>query len=97
MSALHRPLNAPAVIRSRGPQPRDPEPFWMPVRFIHADQECSFCHHTILRAAPGTKTGTRGTKAYYNAMLKEWECVECRQEALRAESARLPEVMRGAA
>lgn len=91
MSTLYRPMDAPVVIRSRGPQLRDPEPFWVPARYVHADQECSFCHLTIHRAAPGTKSGTRGTKAYYNNLLHEWECIACRQEALRAESARLPE------
>ena len=74
---------------SRGPQRSDPEPFWMPTRTIAHDQECSFCGRTIRRAHPGNTTGTRGTKAYYNAMLREWECIDCRQEALRAHAAAL--------
>ena len=72
---------------TRGPQPCDPEPLWTPVRYVHHNQECSFCGAPIARAAPGGTTGTRGTKAYYNRLTGEWECIPCRQEAQRAAAA----------
>lgn len=72
----------------RGPQTQDPEPLWTPVRFVSHDRVCSFCGFTIRRASPGNTTGTRGTKAYCNNLLREWECIGCRQEALRAAAAR---------
>lgn len=88
------PRPVPAHIRqfgTRGPQPRDPEPFWTPARYVHAPQVCSFCGCTIPAGAPGTTTGTRGTRAYFNGLLKVWECMGCHQEALRAQSAGLPD------
>lgn len=68
----------------RGPQPEDPERHWMPVRFVRTAQECSFCGFTIPAASPGATTGTRGTKAFYNRLTKEWECIPCRREANEA-------------
>ena len=73
----------------RLPSARDPEPHWVPARYVHADQACSFCGFTIFACAPGNKTGTRGTKAYLNALLNVWEGIPCRQEALRAHGAQL--------
>lgn len=82
----------PAHVRAFGTRPayvRDPEPHWIPARYVHADVPCSFCGFTIFACAPGNKTGTRGTKAYFNSMLNWWECIPCRQEALRAHGAQL--------
>lgn len=74
----------------RAPMVRDPEPYWMPVRYVNEPQVCSFCGYTIQRASPGSTTGSRGTKAYFNSLTKVWECIGCRQEALRAQGAGLP-------
>ena len=82
----------PVHIRVYGTRPacaRDPEPHWTPVRYVRVAQVCSFCGHTIPAGSPGSTTGTRGTKAYYNAVLNVWECIGCRQEALRALGAQL--------
>jgi len=82
----------PAHVRAFGARPpsiRDPEPHWVPARYVHADQVCSFCGFTIFAGSPGTAAGTRGTKAYFNGMLNIWECMPCRQEALRAQGAQL--------
>jgi hypothetical protein len=83
----------PAHIRmhgTRGPVLRDPEPYWIPARFVHAPQVCDFCGLTIPVGSPGSRTGERGTRAYFNSLLKVWECMDCRQEALRAHAACLP-------
>ena len=82
----------PAHVRAYGPRApmvRDPEPYWTPARFVHEPQTCSFCGYMIPRASPGSTTGTRGTKAYFNSLTKVWECIGCRQEALRAQGALL--------
>ena len=76
------------MIRSRPRPACDPEPHWTPVRTVRADVECSFCNNLILRTAPGRRTGERGTKAFYNAVLREWECIPCRIEAGRANEER---------
>jgi hypothetical protein len=73
---------------SRPPQLHDPEPYWMPIRYVHDDVLCAFCGFLILRTAPGRRTGERGTKAFYNAVLREWECIPCRIEAGRANEER---------
>lgn len=75
--------------RTRGPQPRDPEPFWMPVRFVPDGVTCDFCRFVIPRSFPGRRTGERGTKAYFNSLMRVYECIGCRQDELRAQSARL--------
>lgn len=72
----------------RPPQREDPEPFWIPVRYIERQQECSFCGATIFKGSPGARTGERGTKAYFNKLTGEWECIACRNEAVRAQLAR---------
>ena len=69
----------------------DPD-VWTPVRFVHQPQRCQFCWEVIPRAKPGTTTGTRGTKAFYNAALQVWECMKCREEATRADLARQAEL-----
>lgn len=74
----------------RGPQPRDPEPHWIAVRYVEKAVDCSFCGYTIPRGKPGTRTGERGTKAYFNKVTREWECLGCRNEAVRAALAREP-------
>ena len=66
------------------PDPR----LWMPVRTVSYAQACHFCGAGIPRDRPGAKTGTRGTKAFYNRALNLWECMACREEATRAELAR---------
>ena len=58
------------------------------MRHVYKTARCSFCGFDIPRGLPGTTTGSRGTKAYFNAQLGEWECIGCRQEALRAQAAR---------
>ena len=87
-----RPAPWPAHVRMHGPRPamvRDPEPYWIPVRFVREPHDCSFCGYTIPRGAPGARTGERGTKAYLNSLTRLWECIGCRQEALRAQGAQL--------
>ena len=76
----------------RGPQRDDPEKHWTPARYIREVQECSFCGFTIPPAKPGASSGTRGTKAYFNTLTKEWECVPCRREAVEAQLAGAKEV-----
>jgi hypothetical protein len=61
---------------------------WTPVRTISYAQVCHFCRAPIARDRPGAKTGTRGTKAFFNRALNLWECMPCREEATRAELAR---------
>lgn len=57
-----------------------PDPtYWMPVRFVSHEQECDLCWAIIPKASPGRSTGTRGTKAWYNAAFGIWECIKCRQ------------------
>jgi hypothetical protein len=61
---------------------------WTPVRYVRFPQRCDFCWETIPRCKPGNSTGTRGTKAYFNAVRRVWECIACRQEGFRAEAER---------
>ena len=61
---------------------------WTPVRFVHEAQRCDFCWERIPKGSPGHKSGTRGTKAFYNAVRRVWECLACREEGFRAEAAR---------
>lgn len=72
----------------RPPQPSDPELRWTPVRYVEKSQTCTFCGFEILKASPGNTIGTRGTKAYFNSLTREWECIPCRNEAVRAQIAR---------
>lgn len=69
----------------RGNDPR----LWTPVRYVHKSQRCDFCWNAIPRARPGSTTGTRGTKAYFNAALGIWECLKCREAAHDADAARM--------
>lgn len=68
----------------RGSDPR----LWTPSRYVKHDQQCDFCWNRIPRSKPGSTSGTRGTKAFYNAAFNIWECWPCRQEAARADEAR---------
>lgn len=72
------------MILMRGKDPR----CWTPARYIDKSQKCDFCWNAIVRCKPGNTTGTRGTKAWYNAALGIWECLACRSEGMRAEEAR---------
>jgi hypothetical protein len=66
-----------------------PDPaLWTPVRTISYAQRCHFCRAGIARDRPGSRTGERGTKAFFNRALNLWECIACREEATRAELAR---------
>lgn len=60
---------------------------WTPVRYVRTDVVCSFCRFTIRAGSPVARVGERGTRAYYHAGLREWECLGCRGDAMRAESA----------
>lgn len=55
--------------------------YWIPVRHVRQAQECDFCWCRIPKASPGHTSGSRGTKAYYNPVLRIWECCECRRLA----------------
>lgn len=64
---------------------------WTPVRYVQFEQRCSFCRGRVPKGSPGTRTGERGTKAYFRKLADgrgEWECMECREEGARAERAR---------
>ncbi len=65
---------------------------WIPARFVRRSQVCAFCRSSISPARPGSTTGTRGTKAWFNPATGEWECLECHEEASRAEAARQREL-----
>lgn len=60
---------------------------WTPARYVHSDQRCAFCGAHIPRSKPGTRVGDRGSKAFYNAALQRFECIDCRAEATRADIA----------
>lgn len=62
---------------------------WRPVRFVREPQQCYLCWVRIPKASPGAKSGTRGTKAFYEPNLRLWECLGCREEQGRAELARM--------
>lgn len=59
-----------------------------PVRFIRFPQTCRFCWRDIPPGRPGTRTGERGTKAYFDPTTREWECIPCHDELTRANLAR---------
>lgn len=64
---------------------------WTPVRYVQFEQRCAFCRGRIPKGSPGTRTGERGTKAYFRKLPDgrgEWECMECREEGARADRAR---------
>lgn len=65
-----------------------PHEQWTPVRTLHADAPCFFCGRLILRGSPGRTMGTRGTRCWWNAARREYECLDCRSEAMRAEETR---------
>jgi hypothetical protein len=74
---------------------------WREVRYVQQDQTCCFCFARIPRSAPGSKRGTRGTKAWilFGARLTcartgrtllgppLWECIPCHDELTRAQLA----------
>jgi len=70
---------------------RDPR-VWTPVRYVRFPQVCDFCWELIPRSSPGRTTGSRGTKAFFNAALNIWECIPCREEATRADLTRQSEL-----
>jgi hypothetical protein len=61
---------------------------WVPARHVQQAQKCATCRVVIPKGAPGTSTGSRGTKAWYNRLSREWECIACRSEGMRADDAR---------
>jgi hypothetical protein len=61
---------------------------WVAVRYVAQSQRCDFCWQRIPKGSPGNRTGERGTKAWYNAKRRVWECMGCRTEGFRAEEAR---------
>jgi hypothetical protein len=60
---------------------------WSPVRFVPRGVTCGFCRVDIPAGSPGRTRGTRGTRAYYNAHRRIYECIGCRTEGIRAEEA----------
>lgn len=56
---------------------------WLPTRFVHNPQKCQECGRTVPRSAPGSKSGTRGTKAYFEKGVGLWLCLECGIEESR--------------
>lgn len=62
----------------------DVERAWTPVRYVREAQTCAFCWGPIPAGSPGSRTGTRGTRAWYNAVWQVWECIPCRDEATRS-------------
>lgn len=61
---------------------------WTPARFVPEGVVCDFCWQDIPKASPGHKSGTRGTKAFYNPDRAVWESMGCRLEGSRAEGER---------
>ena len=68
----------------RSSQLHDPEPYWIPSQYVHAAQVCDFCGNAIPRSRPAAPAAPRTTKAYFNSLLKVWECIGCRHEGMRA-------------
>jgi len=62
---------------------------WTPVRHVPAGVACDFCRNGIPAGSPGRRAGERGTRAWYNAHRRVYECIGCRSEAFRADAARL--------
>lgn len=70
------------------PRPEDhPGWKWTPVRYLAHDAVCGFCRVMIFKGSPGRTTGTRGTRCWWNAYWREYECLGCRSEAMRADTA----------
>jgi hypothetical protein len=69
------------------PQPPGYREHFAPVRVVRNPVHCCLCWGRIERAAPGARTGERGTKAYFEGRLGLWLCLECRGEHTRAELA----------
>lgn len=61
---------------------------WIPVRFVRVEVRCDFCKHRIPVGSPGRKTGTRGTRCWWNKVRRVYECLDCRTDGFRAEEAR---------
>jgi hypothetical protein len=70
---------------------------WIPIRFVREEVRCWFCHARIPKASPGSTTGTRGTKAWWDKATNRWECLPCHDEGTRAQIARdeLDDLKRG--
>jgi hypothetical protein len=65
------------------------EAAWRPVRWVSRPQVCeSWCWEVIPAGKPGARVGERGTKAYYNPVIRMWRCLRCQEEATRADEAR---------
>lgn len=69
-----------------------PGPLWRVEEWRHArehlrDEVCELCWKPIPKFTPGHTSGTRGTKAFYEPVLRLWrhrECHERRQAWERA-------------
>lgn len=61
---------------------------WTPVRYMAHDAACDFCRFTIFKGSPGRSAGTRGTRCWWNSYRRVYECLGCRTEAMRADTAR---------
>lgn len=75
-------MSAPVVL----PPPLESQG-WIPARTIRFEVKCRFCGVRIPRCKPGSSTGDRGTKAWFNPSSREWECLSCHDELTRAELA----------
>jgi len=81
VKAFLKPAQIEAIIRLR--TPRGPEKF-IPIRYVRAPCICWFCGVDIPRARPGSRTGERGTKAWWWREQNVWECLACRSAAVDA-------------
>jgi len=81
----------PEATVATGPAGRSTIGEWIAVRYIQASQRCVFCGAFIPKGKPGSRTGERGTKAWFrktDGWSGEWECLACRTEGTRADLAR---------
>lgn len=62
-----------------------PRVTWTPVRYVREPQLCSLCLNAIPAGKPGATTGSRGTRAWFCAEHRVWECLACRSAAVDAE------------
>ena len=44
---------------------------WVPVRHVRTECRCAFCGCRIPRGVPGTRTGERGTRCWWNRRSEE--------------------------
>lgn len=91
---LAEPEPSPVDVATRraGPEvtPRSPIACeaWTPIRYVRAPQRCEFCGAVILAASPGSSTGDRGTRAFWQPRRNRWQCLGCHSELVRIEVAR---------